>query len=338
MKRQPRAMVVPVLILASLLAAPACTVEGTAAQAVTTSASSSATVSPPSPPVTATPTPTDPPTIFAVIGDYGRDNGDQAAVARLVGSWDPAYVVSVGDGYYATAGGTRSGRYDESTGAHYCRWLADITTSGQRCPAGQAERNAFFPAMGNHDYTDARPSPETYLDYFDLPGDGFTNTSGNERYYDFVEGPVHFFVLNSNPQEPDGIDETSSQAEWLQQQLAASESAWNIVVDHHPPYSSDADHGSNPDLQWPFADWGADVVISGHAHTYERVMRDGITYFVNGLGGSPRYKFTTPVSGSVVRYNDTWGAQRVTVTPSTLTFDFLTIEGALVDSHTVTHR
>ncbi|MGB4628034.1 MAG: metallophosphoesterase, partial [Propionicimonas sp.] len=195
-----------------------------------------------------------------------------------------------------------------------------------------------FPAMGNHDYTDARPSPETYLDYFDLPGDGFTNTSGNERYYDFGEGPVHFFVLNSNPQEPDGTDETSSQAEWLQQQLAASGSAWNIVVDHHPPYSSDADHGSTPGLQWPFAAWGADVVISGHAHTYERVMRDGITYFVNGLGGSPFDKFTTPVSGSVVRYNDTWGAQRVTVTPSTLTFDFLTTEGALVDSHTVTHR
>ena len=38
-------------------------------------------------------------------------------------------------------------------------------------------------------------------------------------------------------------------------------------------------------MQWPFAAWGADAVLSGHAHAYERIERDGIVYFVNGLGG-----------------------------------------------------
>ncbi|HSN44183.1 MAG TPA: metallophosphoesterase [Propionibacteriaceae bacterium] len=275
-------------------------------------------------------------TTFAIIGDYGRDNDTAAAVAGRVDSWDPAFVISVGDGYYAKAGGKGTAKYDESTGAHYCRWLAGITTTGERCPTGLAQQNAFFPTMGNHDYTDARPSPDTYLTYFDLPGDGLVSSSGNERYYDYVRGPVHFFVLNSNGQETEGIGSTSSQAQWLQAQLTASTSAWNIVYDHHPPYSSDADHGSTQQLQWPFAEWGADAVISGHAHTYERIMRDGIVYFVNGLGGSPHDDFTTPVRGSVVRYNDGWGAQKVTATPAALTFEFFDVDGSLIDSHTLT--
>lgn len=273
-------------------------------------------------------------TTFAVIGDYGRGTDNSAAVARLVDSWDPAFVIATGDGYYHAAGGRGTAKYDESTGAYYCRWLTDITTTGERCPKGQAEVNAFFPAMGNHDYSDASPAPETYLTYFSLPGDGLTNTSGNERYYDFVRGPVHFFVLNSNRQEPDGIDAGSRQAQWLKAQLAASTSAWNIVYDHHPPYSSDDDHGSTTVMRWPFAEWGADAVISGHAHTYERVMRDGIAYFVNGLGGAPRHDFTTPLAGSAARYSDDWGAQKVIATETTLRFAFYDVSGALIDRWT----
>lgn len=316
--------------------ASACTVPPSPAQstvAATTRAATTAaeqTVTP----STVTPSPVTT-TTFAVIGDYGRDNADQAAVAALVSSWDPAFIIAVGDGYYARAGGRGTARYDESTGAYFCRWLAGITTTGQRCPSGLATVNAFFPAMGNHDYSDARPSPDTYLDYFDLPGRGSDSTSGNERFYDFVKGPIHFFVLNSNEQEPTGTSRTSAQAQWLEAQLAASTSQWNIVYDHHPPYSSDDDHGSTTKLQWPFAEWGADAVISGHAHTYERIMRDGIVYFVNGLGGSPRYDFTTPVAGSASRYNANWGAQKVTVTPTTLTFEFYDVTGALIDSHSV---
>ena len=62
-------------------------------------------------------------------------------------------------------------------------------------------------------------------------------------------------------------------------------------------------------MQWPFAQWGADAVMSGHAHDYERIVRDGIVYFVNGLGGASRYSFGTPVTGSAVRYNAEGGAQ-----------------------------
>jgi hypothetical protein len=300
----------------------------TPAAATSPAATSTSTAATSTAAATATPDAT---MTFAVIGDYGWSGTNEAAVAKLVASWQPAFIITTGDDYYTHAGGTGTDRYDNSTGRYYCQWLKDVSTTGTRCRIGKSAPNAFFPALGNHDYSDAKPSLKTYLTYFKLPGTGFTNTSGNERYYDFVEGAVHFFVLNSNGGEPAGIKSTSTQAKWLKKQLAASTSKWNVVYDHHPPYSSDRTHGSTVSMRWPFAAWGADAVLSGHAHTYERVMRSGIPYFVNGLGGAPRYTFKTPIAGSVVRYRANWGAQKVTVTGTTLEFRFYTVTGALKD-------
>jgi tartrate-resistant acid phosphatase type 5 len=275
-------------------------------------------------------------TTFAVIGDYGTADSHERAVARVVASWHPSYILAVGDDYYSPAGGTGTGKDDDSTGAFYGAWLKDIHTTGHHLPKGLAAINAFFPALGNHDYSDATPSPRTYLTYFTLPGAGFRSTSGNERYYDYVEGPVHFFVLNSNTAEPDGTSSTSKQARWLKAQLAASTSTWNVVYDHHPPYSSDNVHHSTRYMQWPFAAWGADVVISGHAHVYERLARNGIVYFIDGLGGAARYAFGKAIAGSKVRYRANWGAQRVVATDTSLTFQFISVSGATIDRYTLT--
>ena len=320
------AMGLAVLVLLATFALPGCGSRAT----------SSTSGAPPSAPGSAAPAPTASPTspvTFAIIGDYGMDDANEAAVAKLVASWEPAYIITTGYDYYHPAGGTGTGQYDESTGAYYGPWLKDISTTGTRMPQGKAAVNAFFPSMGNHDYTSAEPSPITYLTYFTLPGAGFTNTSGNERYYDFVHGRIHFFVLNSNAEEPDGVTQTSNQAAWLKTQLAASSSEWNVVYDHHPPYSSDDKHGMTRTLQWPYSQWGADTVISGHAHTYERVMRDGIVYFVNGLGGAPRYGFKRPVAGSKLRFNANWGAQKVTVGKDSLIFEFYDVSGTLRDRY-----
>ena len=206
-----------------------------------------AAIEAPSPAAPATPpaeVPALTPVTFAVIGDYGMDDEHERAVAELVASWDPAFIVTTGDDYYRPAGGRGTGRYDESTGAYYARWLADITTTGRRAPAGEATANAFFPALGNHDYSDAMPALDTYLAYFSLPGAGFTNSSGNERYYDFVQGPVHFFVLNSNGAGARRRHGDVQAGRVAEARLAASTSPFNVVVDHHPPYSSDKQHGS----------------------------------------------------------------------------------------------
>jgi tartrate-resistant acid phosphatase type 5 len=272
----------------------------------------------------------EPPLTFAVIGDYGYGSTQESAVASLVASWKPHFVLTAGDNYYNEAGTGGGSKYDLSAAAYYGGWMKDNSTTVGLTSEATGTSNAFFPALGNHDYHDASPAPSTYLDYFTLPGAGFANTSGNERYYDFVEGPIHFFVLNSNEEEPDGIVKDSKQARWLKGALAASASRWNIVLCHHPPYAS---RGERKRMRWPFAKWGADAVISGHGHFYERVMHSGIPYFVNGLGGAPRQRFAIRPKGSVVRYRNNWGAQRVTVTASGVRLEFFSVTGRRIDSY-----
>jgi hypothetical protein len=267
---------------------------------------------------TATPEPPTPQEItFAVIGDYGSNDQGEAEVADLVLSWETDLVITLGDNNYP-AGADYT--IDEAIGRYYQSFIYPYTgTEGSG-----ATLNRFFPSLGNHDlYTH---SGQPYFDYFSLPG--------NERYYDFTWGSVHFFCLNSNDSEPDGVGASSAQADWLQAGLAASTSAWNVVYFHHAPYSSGR-HGSIDWMQWPFAAWGADVVLAAHDHTYERLQVDGIPYFVNGLGGGGIYDFRTILSESLVRYNAGHGAMRVAATDQSMTFQFITDYGVVVDDYEI---
>ncbi|MFN8377691.1 MAG: metallophosphoesterase [Anaerolineae bacterium] len=250
---------------------------------------------------------------FAVIGDYGKASQPEADVAALVASWSPDFVVSAGDNNYPLG---EAGTIDANIGQYYHAFIAPY--QGAYGPG--ASENRFFPVLGNHDwYTDAAAA---YLDYFTLPG--------NERYYDLVRGPVHLFVLDSDSSEPDGISADSVQAEWLRAGLAASQSPWQMVVMHHPPYTS-GERGPVEVLRWPFADWGADVVITGHDHFYERLEVDGIPYVINGLGGNSIYAFSTPVPESRLRFNGDFGAQYVEAGTDCISLRFFTRAGVLVD-------
>jgi hypothetical protein len=255
---------------------------------------------------------------FAVIGDFGSGDLNEASVAKMVHGWNPDIIITVGDNNYPLGA-------EDTIDAHLGQFYHDYIYpySGQY-GAGAAE-NRFFPTLGNHDWYTTGAQP--YLDYLQLPG--------NERYYDFVRGPVHFFALDSDGNEPDGTDSNSKQAQWLKAGLAASVSTWNVVYFHYPPYSSGY-HGSIGYMRWPFAAWGANVVLSGHDHSYERLSVDGIPYIVNGLGGGEIYDFNTPVAESIVRYNATYGAMLVTATPQQLTFAFYNHHNTLVDSFTET--
>lgn len=251
--------------------------------------------------------------LFAVIGDYGSGSQDEADVAVLVKSWNPDLIITTGDNNYPDGA---ADTIDENIGQFFHEFIFPYT--GSYGPG--AQENRFLPSLGNHDWNTAGAQP--YLDYFNLPG--------NERYYDFTWGPVHFFALDSDPDEPDGVDSGSIQAAWLQSQLASSTHPWQIVYMHHPPYSS-GEHGSANWMQWPFAEWGVDVVISGHDHTYERISRDGINYFVNGLGGSSKYDFQNIVEGSQVRFNEDFGAMLVGANGNMLRIQFITRQRVIVD-------
>ena len=258
-------------------------------------------------------------THFAVIGDYGVDNANEAAVAALVKSWIPDFVITTGDNNYTSGA---SSTIDQNIGKYYHEYIYDYQgTYG----AGSPDVNRFFPALGNHDWVTANAQP--YLDYFSLPD--------NERYYDFVQGPVHFFVIDSDTHEPDGTSSTSTQAFWLQSGLAAATEPWKIVYMHHPPYSSSR-HGSTGYMQWDFKGWGASAVLAGHEHSYERLDVAGLPYFVNGLGGQSIYNFGAPIPGSQVRYNEQHGAMLVSATTTQLTFQFINVDGSVIDTYTLT--
>jgi len=261
---------------------------------------------------------------FAVIGDYGSGSQGEADIANLIAGWKPDFILTTGDNRY------HDQPYERVVGYYFCDFLKDVR-SGARCKGGKAEINAFFPSLGNHDYREGGGLKE-YLGYFTLPGKDFPSSSGNERYYDFVRGPVHFFVLNSNSQEPDGNGVDSRQAAWLKQRLAASTSPWRIVIFHHPPYSS-GDHGPSRRMQWPFGKWGADAVLGGHDHTYERLEVEGIPYFVNGLGGKSRYGFPAPLPQSKIRYNGDYGAMLIEADDTRMRFRFINWKGEVIDDY-----
>lgn len=89
-------------------------------------------------------------------------------------------------------------------------------------------------------------------------------------------------------------------------------------------------------MQWPYANWGTTAVLAGHDHTYERIERDNMLYFVNGLGRRSLYCLSdTPVEGSQFRYNEDYGAMLVTVNPICLNFSFYNRRVSLIDSYTI---
>jgi predicted phosphodiesterase len=261
--------------------------------------------------------------MFAAIGDFGTDDERQRRVSDLVGSWGPDFIITAGDNRY----GNRS--MDAVIGGHYCDWLNGVQ-GGDLCSGKASSVNRFFPSAGNHDYRDGGGISE-YTDYFTLPGVDIesTNTSGTELYYDFVQGPVHFFAIDSHGASKD------TQKEWLEKTSVASASKWKIVFFHHAAYSSSSAHGSDSSMQWDFAAWGVDAVIAGHDHTYERIEHDGVLYFVNGLGGRSIYELGQPVEGSQVRYNEDNGAMRITADSAEMTFEFVATSGTVIDSRTI---
>jgi len=251
---------------------------------------------------------------FVFLGDYGTTDTPSFEVASVVRALAPRFIVTLGDNNYPSGS---AATIDANIGQHYHEFIHPYTGS---YGAG-ASFNRFWPCLGNHDWEASGARP--YLDYFDLPG--------NERYYDFVRGPVHFFALDSDAHEPDGNTRDSDQAHWLEPRLRAASEPFKMVFLHHAPYDSSSHHGPTGAMQWPFREWGATVVLAGHDHVYERLGIGGLTYLVNGLGGRDTYPFGAPIGGSQVRFNDEHGAILVQADARFAQFWFLTSAGDVMD-------
>jgi tartrate-resistant acid phosphatase type 5 len=303
--------------------APTTTVPATTGS-VTTSSSAATTTTAPTTTTAATTTTVPPPTTFAILGDYGDGGPNEPLAAGMIHDWDPDYIVTTGDNAYGST------PYDEAVG----RWYSDYIGGYEGSYGAGSAVNRFFPSLGNHDFTDA--GLENYLAYFDLPGAGYRSTSGNERYYDVVLGPVHWFIVDSHRAEPDGITADSTQAAWLYDGLVASTSPWNVVVFHHAPYGS-VYHKGDEVMRWPFAAWGADLVINGHNHDYERFSVDGITYVTVGLGyTNVPLGANQPDPHSVFFFGDAdTGALLITACDDALLGEFATVGLGVIDSFAI---
>ena len=153
-------------------------------------------------------------------------------------------------------------------------------------------RKRTRPTAGNHEYYTAGAKP--YFDYF-----GVRAGRPSRGYYSYDRGAWHIVALNSNCKKVGGCGRRSTQGRWLRKDLAAHPSRCTLAYFHHPLYASGT--GSDTPEVKPFwrilYDRGADVILSGHAHRYERFRpitpngepdaANGIRQFIVGTGGAP---------------------------------------------------
>ncbi len=152
----------------------------------------------------------------------------------------------------------------------------------------------LLPVLGNHE----RDSLSYYGHFAPPPGGGRLG----KRWWTLRWGDVVVVGLDSNARRPqDYLD----QVDWLRESLSGPE-PHRFVIFHHPVFSSDAVYAPGTEglqaLWHPrFVELGVDLVFSGHAHNYERIERDGVTYLVVGGGGANLYPLApTRVAGSQV--------------------------------------
>ena len=142
-------------------------------------------------------------------------------------------------------------------------------------PTWGAFRNITSPVTGNHEYETKDASG--YFAYFKdrLSGRGASASDPKKGYYSFDQGDWHFVALNSNCK----FASCPAQITWLKSDLAADNHRCALVFYHHPDQTGFAKTA---------AQGGADLVLSGHLHRYERwdnYKGLHIRQFIVGTGG-----------------------------------------------------
>ncbi|MBS3736419.1 MAG: metallophosphoesterase family protein [Candidatus Bipolaricaulota bacterium] len=161
----------------------------------------------------------------------------------------------------------------------------------------------ILPVLGNHER-----NHESYYDAFGLPQGG---GDYGEQWYSFSHGGAKFIVLDSNADQM-GLSNFLEEREWLVEELENNTKPVTVVIFHHPIYSSVYSEGVDAGLadSWGslFEKHGVDLVFNGHVHSYERAVKNGVTYVVTGGGGAPtgnlssRFDFSRKAKGDSLHY------------------------------------
>ena len=202
------------------------------------------------------------------------------------------------------------------------------------------------PAVGNHEYRD--PGAAGYFDYFNGPGEADGPAGPRDKgYYSYDLGEWHVVTLNSQCAHPTADNPYSGdcragspQEQWLRAELAANANRCTLAVWHHPWFSSGiaAVNDAVQPLVQALHEGGADVLLTGHDHGYERfapmdanVNRDGprgVRQFVVGSGGKNHEDRDAVRPNSEVREDLTFGVLKLTLRPSGYLWEFVAEAGA----------
>jgi hypothetical protein len=189
------------------------------------------------------------------------------------------------------------------------------------------------PSVGNHEYQTA--SAAGYFDYF-----GPVAGDRDKGYYSYQLGDWHIVVLNSNCSFV-SCAPGSLQEQWLRADLAAHPATCTLAYFHHPRFSSGARHGDNAAVQplWQaLYDAGADLILNGHEHLYERFAPQtptgvadparGIRQFTVGTGGRGLHSFGTVKANSEVRDNQSFGVLKLALGSAGYGWEFVPLAGS----------
>ncbi|MDQ4108528.1 MAG: DNRLRE domain-containing protein [Actinomycetota bacterium] len=206
---------------------------------------------------------------------------------------------------------------------------------GQHAPA-------TYPAVGNHEYH--VPGAQGYFDYWASKG---RPTGGiGAGYYVVDIGSWRLIALNSNCAAVP-CTEGMPQNDFLELALAPPTPSCMLAYWHHPLFNSGTVHGSAmPSGAKAFWDdlyaAGADIVLNGHEHNYQRYAKqdpagqaapNGIREFVVGTGGRSHYGLLDVKDANYEFGNATdFGVLRLSLGEDSYSWEFVALNGVVLDS------
>jgi Calcineurin-like phosphoesterase len=253
---------------------------------------------------------TDP--VVVAAGDIAVAGGHHRPTSDRVLELEPDAVLLLGDNQYP------SGELDDYR-RHYG-------------PTWGRFKARTRPVPGNHEYETAGAAG--YFAYF-----GRLARPKGRSYYSFDLGDWHLIALNSSIEH----GPRSAQERWLRADLVATAKRCILAYWHVPRFSSGAHQGSWGSVA---AFWNdlhharADVVLSGHEHSYERFARQtpsakadrrGLRQFVVGTGGAGLLGLGAPKPNSQVRVGDAHGVLKLVLHPASYEWRFISEDGAVLD-------
>jgi hypothetical protein len=212
----------------------------------------------------------------------------------------------------------------------------------QRCFSGSWGRprimSVIHPSPGNHDYDSGSGAP--YFSYF-----GSRAGDAGKGYYSYDVGSWHLISLNSELyfEAPDPA-EAKRQEDWLRKDLAEHHALCTLAYFHRPLFSSGT-YGPSPEVRmlWDILySAGADVILNGHEHHYERFLPQsptgaadsvrGIEQIIAGTGGGELRKLRHPLAAnSVVQIHGHFGILKLDLGNGQYSHAFIDSSGRVWD-------